>query len=88
MNSHPVTVIHNVNGATKTCTLSAPHIAKSMYDGGVSVTLSDFPGGPEIGCAYFTRGGIVLLSGVALGQYKPLTQPDRPDVQRAEEGTE
>lgn len=78
MNSDPVTVIHHVNGSVKTCTLWAPHISKSMADGGVAVFLRDRPDGPETGAAFFTRGGIVLVSGAAVEQYSPLTQPEKP----------
>ena len=78
MNSDPVTVIHYIGSTAcvKTATFSAPFIAKSVGHHAAAITLSNHPDGPEIGWAGFS-GGIVVLSGVALEQYKPLTQPEQ-----------
>lgn len=81
--SDPVTVIHYIGSAScvKTCTFTAPHIAKSVGEHAAAITLRNHPDGPEIGWAGFS-GGIVVLSGAALEQYKPLTQPDRVPTQK------
>jgi hypothetical protein len=70
-----VTVLHHYNGSTKTARLQAPAVSRQMVDGGIHVVLYDEQGGPAIGDAMFTAGGIVVLSGVAIDQYGPLGKP-------------
>lgn len=70
-----VTVLHHVNGATKTATLSGPHVSTQMVDGGIHVVLAGTASGPDIGYAMFTNAGLVALSGAAVEQYGPLSAP-------------
>jgi hypothetical protein len=71
-----VTVLHHVNGATRTAVFEAPHVSRQMADGGIYVKLSEAIGGPELGDAMFTSGGIVELSGVAEVQYGLIEKED------------
>jgi hypothetical protein len=64
-----VTVVHHVNGTTKTAVLEASHISTQMVDGGLHVVLSDIIGGEVLGWAMFTAAGLVALGGVAVAQY-------------------
>jgi hypothetical protein len=72
-----VTVLHHVNGATKTAVLEAPHVSTVMTaDGGVHIELTDVIGGPFTGFAMFTAAGLVALNGVAVEQYGFIEKED------------
>lgn len=68
-------LIHRIGDRTKTAVFRAPIVTSQVGDGWASITMHEEVGGPTVGHAAATEGGLVVLLGCAIDQYGPLAKP-------------
>ena len=70
-------VIHPINGTTKTAEFEGPIVTWTAPADGIIFVDILGDDRSQLGSAAFT-GGMVALRGVAIEQYKPMTQAPKP----------